>query len=422
MRPGAIFTGVVFILLCLAGPLRAGIFIDITSESFRPIPIAVYDLMGSEKGKTISDILREDFTLSGVFEVVPKDSYIETPLPVFNPFNWRPLGVEVVVKGSVDEDERAVRASVYVYDVVEMRRVLQRRYTVQKDRVIVLAHRIAGDIYQSIIGREAVFTKTLSFVAQKGDKQSISLIDYTGKHLRDTGLREEIILAPNWSRDGWRLLYTAQKAHQWNLYYLDFKEGDKRLLYAARGVNIIGDFLATPEKCLITSSEAGSPDIYVYDLKTGKKKRLVGGPGIEISPRLSPDGRRIAFVSDRSGSPQVYIMNLDGTGLRRLTYMGNYNTSPTWSPDGKRIAYVSVVKDRSQIYLVDIDGRHPRALTSEGNNEDPDFSPDGGYIAFTSDRDGYRRVYVMLANGQNQRPITPERMEAFRPRWRPETK
>ncbi len=420
MKTKAIIT-LVLLVLVYTLPARAGIFIDITSERFRPIPIAIYDLIGHSDGKRLSETLREDFSLSGVFEVVPPETYVETPLPVFNPMNWRPLGVEVVVKGSFDVDETALRATVYVYDVVEIKRVLQRRYTIRRGNLVALAHTIANDIYKSIIGRDGVFNKQLSFVVQKKYYQALYLIDFTGKNIKDTGVKEDIILAPNWSRDGWALLYTAQKNRQWNLYFVDFKKGKKEFLYGARGVNIIGDFLKDSTKCLITSSEAGSPDIYIYDLRTKKKTRLTRRPGIEISPRLSPDGQKIVFVSDHSGTPQIYIMNLDGTGLRRITYTGTYNTSPSWSPDGNRIVYVSVVNNRSHLYIVDIDGRHPKALATEGNNEDPDFSPDGGYIAFTSDRDGYRRVYVMLANGQNQRPITPAGMEAFRPRWRPAT-
>ncbi|RME63677.1 MAG: hypothetical protein D6778_09225, partial [Nitrospirae bacterium] len=268
------FIAVIMVVVFTGLNAQAGIFIDITSERFRPIPIAIYDLAGEDKGKQISDILREDFSLSGVFELVPPESYVETPLPVFNPSNWRPLGVEVVVKGSVDIDNTAVRTSVYVYDVVEMKRVLQKRYTAKKDKIVALAHRIANDIYKSIIGREAVFNKTLSFVSQKGNEQALFLIDFTGQHLTDTGLREDIILAPNWSQDGWKLLYTAQEKHQWNLYFVDFKKGKKKLLYAARGVNIIGDFLPDGQRCLITSSQTGSPDIYIYDLASGKKTKL----------------------------------------------------------------------------------------------------------------------------------------------------
>jgi TolB protein len=394
--------------------------IDITSPGFRQLPVAVYDFVGSETGREVSGIIRDDLDYSGVFDIVSKDAYIETALPVFNPSNWTPLGVEVVVKGSTVEEGDEVKATVYVYDVVEARKILQKKYSSKKKHIRLLAHTIANDIYKKVTGHESVFTTKIAFIAKKRGKHGIFIMDWDGKRIQDTGIRANIIVSLHWSEDPWRIVYSSARGKKWGIYLVDFRKKRESLLYSPPGVNIAGDFIPGERAFLLSSSKAGTPDLYIYYLDKKKTKRLTRRRGIEISPSISPDGEEIAFVSDHTGSPQIYIMNIDGTGLRRLTYTGSYNTSPTWSPKGDRIAYVGMRGGKNQVFIIKPDGTDPIQLTEVGNNEEPSFSPDGRFIVFTSDRDGYKRVYIMRANGEGQKPLSPSRLTAFGPKWRPE--
>ncbi len=408
------------ILVLLPLDALSRIIIDITSPGFRQLPVAIYDFVGSEAGREISEIIRDDLEYSGVFDIVNKDAYIETALPVFNPSNWTPLGVEVVVKGSTVEEADEVKATVYIYDVVEARKILQKKYASKKKYIRLLAHTIANDIYKEVTGHESVFTTKIAFIAKKGSKHGIFIMDWDGKRIRDTGIRAGLIVSLHWAEDPWRIVYSSERGKRWGIYLVDFKKKRERLLYSPPGINIAGDFIPGKRAFLLSSSKAGSPDLYIYYLDKRKTKRLTKRRGIEISPSVSPDGKEIAFVSDHAGSPQIYIMNIDGTGLRRLTYQGSYNTSPTWSPKGDRIAYVGMRGGKNQIFIIKPDGTDPIQLTEVGNNEDPSFSPDGRFIAFTSDRDGYKRVYIMRANGEAQKPLSPSKLTAFGPKWRPE--
>ncbi len=403
----------------LHSPAEARVYIDITSPGFRQIPIAIYKLSGSPAGGKISGIIKDDLQFSGVFSYVDRDAYIETSLPVFNPQNWSPLGVEIVVKGSVTTDGDRVSATIYLYDVVEGKRVFQKEYRSVRKHLRPLAHTISNDIYRAVTGEDGVFRSKIAFIGQKGKKKSIYIADWDGKRLKNTGVGGDLILAPHWSSDGKRLIYSAARGRQWLIFLLDFNEKKERLLVRSAGTNIAGDFLPDGSGFLFSSSKAGTPDIYLFDLRTSRQKRLTRWRGIEVSPSVSPDGKQVAFVSDHGGSPQVYIMNINGSNVRRVTFNGNYNTSPAWSPRGDRIAYSGRIYGKNQIFIVSPDGADPLQLTDRGNNEEPSLSPDGRYLTFTSDRDGRKGVYIMRANGEAQKRITAKDIRAFGPKWSP---
>ncbi len=413
-----IITVLVF-LLFLSTSAHARVLLDITSPGFTAVPIAIYDFLGDERGYRVSEIVREDLRFSGVFAPVDKEAYIETPLPVFDPSNWTPLGVELVVKGSVTTEDGDLVIVLYLYDVVEARKVMQKKYRAKAEFIRPLAHTISNDIYKAITGQDGVFKTKIAFIAEEKDNRTIYVMDWDGKRLRSTGIRAPLILSLHWSSDGKKLLYSSARGIQWGIYLADFTARKETLIYRSTATNIAGDFLPDGRAFLFSSSKKGSPDIYLYHLRSRRMERITWKRGIEVSPAISPDGKTIAFVSDQTGTPQIYTMGLDGRGLRRISFSSGYSTSPAWSPRGDSIAYAGMVGGRHQIFVVNLKNLEPLQLTVKGNNEEPSFSPDGRFITFTSDRDGYKRVYIMRANGEAQRPVSPGKMRAFGPKWSP---
>lgn len=397
----------------------ARVYIDITSPMFKQLPMAVYELVGAEEGKEISNTIRDDLQFSGLFLYVERDAYIETPLPVFNPVNWTPLGVELVLKGSVEARGDDIEVTVILYDVIDAERIMQKQYTANRRHLRPLSHTISNDIYRKITGEEGVFTTKIAFIGERDGKRNMFIMDWDGHRVMETGIRSGHLLTPHWASDGSGLLYSSERGGQWGIFLLDFKMRTEKMLLRSGGTNIAGDFLPDNSSFLYSSSVRGTPDIYIYSMKDSRIRQITNWRGIEISPSSSPDGERIAFVSDHGGSPQVYTMNVDGSDLRRVTFSGNYNTSPVWSPRGDRIAFSGRVDGKNQVFTVKPDGTEPVQLTSAGNNEEPSFSPDGRYITFTSDRDGIKAVYIMRANGDGQKRVTPRNMRAFGPRWSP---
>jgi len=395
---------------------EAKVYIDISSPAFTRLPIAVQEFPGTS-GKEITDIVRNDLDFTGLFMLTSKSTSVEDPSQPFNPKNWTPLGVEAVVKGSIREGkELVVIAS--CYDVFEGKEIFRKEYKAEKHLLRPLAHSIANDIYFSLTGEPGMFRSRIAYVGEEKGEKALSIMDWDGNRVTKTGLNAHILMSPRWSRDGTKIVYSAEKNRQWGIYILNFSSMKADKIFVSQGTNIAGDFTPAGDELIFSSSQEGTPDLYSLTLKNSRLKKLTSSYGINVSPAVSPESGSIAFVSDRGGSPQIYTMRRDGSDVRRITFEGSYNTSPCWSPKGDKIIFAGR-RGTNQIFMVNPDGSGLTQLTSQGNNEDPSFSPDGRYITFTSDREGGKGIYIMRANGENQKRITPRNLKTCAPRWAP---
>jgi TolB protein len=407
----SLFTFHFSLLTCLAK-----VYIDISSPAFRKLPVAIEEFAGPS-GKEITDIIKNDLEFTGLFTYVDKAAYLESSSQPFNQKNWTPLGVEAVVKGTTRQAGDIV-VTVSLYDVFEAKEIFSKEYRAEKGLLRPLAHSVANDIYSSLTGESGIFRSRIVFVGDDRGGRAIFMADWDGGRIRNTGLRGNIILSPHWSKDGSKLIYSAERNRQWDIYLVDFSSMREKKVFSSKGTNLAGDFAPEGNAFAFSSSKDGTPDLFIMDLTNKKVTRLISSYGIEVSPVFSPDSRHIAFVSDRGGSPQIYTMKRDGSEVRRITFEGSYNTSPCWSPKGDKIVF-SGRRGTNQIFTVNPDGTGLTQLTSQGSNEDPSFSPDGRYITFSSDRDGGKGIYIMRANGESQNRITPRSMRASNPRWSP---
>lgn len=408
--------------MCVIAPpagrdAQAKVYIDITSPRQQVI-LAVSELDGPH-GAEISDVIRDDLGFTGFFVPIEKAAFIERPGQPFNPENWSVLGAELVVKGNARKSGDTVSVVVTVYDIFDGRKVFKKLYRADSALVRPLAHSISNDIYKAVTGQEGVFRTKIAYVVKNKDGQELYIMDWDGRRSRALGIRSSLLLAPHWSEDGKKMLYSAERNRKWAIYILDFDEGVERKVFDAPGTNIAGDFFPGENEFALSSSMGGTPDIYLYDFLSSRLKRVTSLRGIAVSPAVSPDGSKIAFVSDRGGTPQIYSTDKIGYNMSRITYSGSYNTSPTWSPRGDRLAFSGRHEGKNQIFTVKPDGSGLMKLTEAGNNENPSFSPDGRFITFTSDRDGSKGIWIMRANGEAQKRVTPWGLNAFGPSWSP---
>ncbi len=397
-------------------PSQAKVYIDVSSPAFTKLPIAIQEFSGTT-GREITEIIRNDLEFTGLFSQIEENAYLEQSSQPFSAKNWAPLGVEAVVKGSVQEGkELIVIAS--LYDVFDGREVFRKEYKAEKHLIRPLAHSVANDVYFALTGESGIFRSRIAYVVEEKGEKSLQIMDWDGHRVTSLGLKAHILLSPRWSKDGTKIAYAAEKNRQWGIYVLDFANMKSDKVFSSPGTNIAADFTPDAKEIVFSSSKEGTPDLFSLNLKSGALKKLTSSFGIDVSPAVSSDADSIAFVSDRGGTPQIYIMRRNGTDARRITFEGSYNTSPCWSPKGDKIVF-SGRRGTNQIFLVNPDGSGLVQLTFDGNNEDPSFSPDGRYITFSSDREGGKGVYIMRANGENQKRITPRNLRASGPRWSP---
>jgi len=182
--------------------------------------------------------------------------------------------------------------------------------------------------------------------------------------------------APNWSRDGKRLIYDRE-----------------------------GQLWTVP-------AEGGSPSL----LNTGAAVRCTGSHG------LSPDGSLLAISCGMPDKPEtrVYIIPSSGGEPRLVTENPN-SYFHSWSPDGRTILFTRPNHGSINIYAIPVDGGAETAFTNgAGISDDPDYAPDGKYIYFNSDRSGSMQIWRMLADGTQPERVTSDDFQDWTPHPSPD--
>jgi Tol biopolymer transport system component len=220
---------------------------------------------------------------------------------------------------------------------------------------------------------------------QQRFRSKVTIYDLTARTTRTVYQADQVIEAPNWSRDGRFLL-----------------------------VNTGGDLYRLPV--------AGEAKLEKIDLGPG-------GYRCNNDHDFSRDGKMLAFSasSPSSRASQVYAARADGSDVRLLT-----PASPSyfhgWSPDGKWLAFVGQRNGKYELFRVPVGGGPEERLTSAGAYDDgPEYSPNGKWIYFNSNRSGGWDIWRMPADGagpgdQKAERVTSDELEDWFPHFSPDGK
>lgn len=425
-------------LLIFSNHAAAKVYIDVGSPSFKQIPIAICDFnnkaagaaQAGDLGITVSEDVKKDLTLTGIFNILNKKSFLEdkdsitaTTADKIRFPDWAAIGADYLLRGNITQNDKEIIADSYFFDVTRGELIFNKKYRAAAGRMKDISRAIASEIMLALVNDEGDFNTKIAFIAKKGPKSDIHIINYDGSELKNITNHQSIILAPRWSPDGKFLAFTSFKGGRPEIYIRQLINGTEKKVASFEGLNLCGSFSPDGKNLLLTLSKDGSEEIYMLEIDTLKLRRLTKNYFIDVSPSWSPDGKRIAFVSNRSGSPQIYTMDIDGNNVKRITYEGNYNTSPAWSPQSDRIAYEGLKNDKYQIFSVDTEGNNPVQLTSDNaNNESPSWSPSGRQIVYASRKSSKSKIIIMNSNGSNPRTLHDYNAKLAMPVWSPRFK
>jgi len=425
-------------LLTFSNGAAAKVYVDIDSPTFRLIPIAICDfnnkLAGintpAESGIAVSDYVRKDLSLTGIFNILNKKSFLEekdsTPSTATEKISfsdWATIGADYLLQGNINQNDKEIIVESRLFDVTRGEILFNKRYRSEINQLKTISRAIASDILLTLTNDEGDFNTKIAFVFKKGSKSDIYAINYDGSDLKSITNHQSIIMTPRWSPDGNFLAFTSFKGGRPEIYIRNIKNSTERKVASFEGLNLCGAFSPDGRKLLLTLSKEGNEEIYILETDTLKLKRLTNNYSIDVSPAWSPDGTRIAFVSNRAGSPQIYTMDASGNNVKRITLEGSYNTSPSWSPRGDRIAYEGLINNKYQIFSVDVEGNNPLQLTFDAaNNESPSWSPSGRQIVYVSRKSSKSKIYIINSNGLNPRVLIENSYKLVMPAWSPRLK
>lgn len=426
------------LVMCLVvTPAKAELQIDVNGAMRDPLPLAFPEMIhegfwvGQYAGK-IRSVVIADLERSGLFRIIPENSYIQELTSVDeqpNFVDWKAINAHALVQSAVKEvNPNTLRVEFRLWDVYAENQLKGQSFTTTKDNWRRVAHVIADAIYERLTGEKGYFDTRIVYVSETGPAtkrvKRLAIMDQDGENHKFLTSGAAMALTPRFSPNLQKVTYMSYAGSMPKVYILDIETGRQELLGSFPGMTFAPRFSPDSSKVLLSYANNGRTNIYEMDLKRRTSKQLTSGPAIDTSPSYSPDGSQIVFNSDRGGNQQLYVMNADGSDVHRISFGTGRYATPVWSPRGDYIAFTKMANGQFYIGVMYPDGSGERLLASGYLVEGPTWSPNGRVLMYFRQEKGNSRsnapvkLYSIDLTGYNERMIvTPA--EASDPAWSP---
>ncbi len=426
------------LLMFAAMPAHAELEIDVRGATRNPMPIAIPEMIGSNSniftkiigknyGDKIQEVISADLDRSGLFRVIPQDSYIErlTSIDQKPQFvDWQAIKSQALVQSQIVElPGEKLQVNFRLWDVVSQKQLLGKTFTSNKDNWRRIAHVVADAIYERLTGDKGYFNTRVVYVSESGAAnrrvKRLAIMDQDGENHKFLTDGRNLVLTPRFSPNMQKITYLEYVGNNPRVYMMDLTNNRKQVLGNFPGMTFAPVWSPDSSKVLMSYAHNGSTNIYEMNLNSRSIKQITFGSAISTSPSYSPDGSKIVFNSDRGGNQQLYIMDADGSNVERISFEKGRYATPVWSPRGDYIAFTKMLGGSFYIGVMSPDGKNERILADGYLVEGPTWSPNGRVLMyFRQDRGSPVRLYTIDLTGYNERRIvTPA--EASDPAWSP---
>lgn len=426
-------------LFLQTNPAGAVMQIDITKGNVKPMPIAIPDMVSTDKdiaglGIDISKVIENNLERSGLFKPIDKKAHIQkitvenVKTPTFT--DWRQVNAQALVTGSLsDIGGGKVQLDFRLYDVLGEKQIGGKSFVTMKDNWRRVSHLVSDEIYKRLTGEEGYFDSRIVYISETGPGKKrikrLAIMDQDGANHKFLTDGSSLVLTPRFNPESQQVIYMSYAGgKQPRVYMRDIETGREKLIGDFPGMSFAPRFSPDGKKAIMSVALNGNSDIYTLDLSSGQKTRITSDQSIDTSPSFSPDMKQVVFNSDRGGSQQIYTMNADGSNVKRISFgEGRYGT-PVWSPRGDLVAFTKMHQGTFYIGVMRPDGSGERLLTSSWLVEGPTWAPNGRVIIFTRQSQGQgntpgkSRLYSVDLTGYNEREIISP-TDASDPAWSP---
>ena len=420
--------------ISLCGSLAVGkpLKIEINKGIIEPLPLALPSFVAennlSEIAENLTSVIIGDLQGTGLFKIIEDRTIIFEITNFNNPIrfsDWKTINSQALLVGAVSSNGTTnITVKFRLFDVFSETQIGNGlKFSGPKKGWRRIAHKIADEVYSRLTGEQKYFDSRVAFVAQEGPKNNLKkrlvLMDYDGANqVFLTNEENFLVLAPRFSPNGNKLLFTSYESGSPQIYLLDIRSRTKIILQEKPGtMSFSSSFSPNGEDIVFSLSTGTNTDIYKLNIASNSRSRLTSSVAIDTAPSFSPDGSKVVFESDRSGTQQLYIMPSNGGNAKRISFgKGRYGT-PLWAPTGNLIAFTKQSEGFFHIGTMSPDGLDETLLTTSFFDEGPTWSPNGRVIMFTREipgSGGSSTLYSVDITGQNLKPV---RANSSDPSW-----
>ncbi|MDF1795176.1 MAG: Tol-Pal system beta propeller repeat protein TolB [Coxiellaceae bacterium] len=415
---------------CLPFTAMAALNLELTQGIGKAIPIAVANFSGGAVqgpgDQTVEQVVTNDLTHSGQFRVLnPVIDNVTAQLQKPNYNQWRQLGVNDVLLGSVTSRfGNRYQVKVKLVDVYSKAVLVNQSFTVSKDDLRQVAHRISDMVYQKLTGTRGVFSTKLAYVlvkheAGKPSRYALEVSDADGFNPRPLLVSYMPIMSPAWTPDGKQIAYVSFEGHRAAVYLQTLATGKRSKISALPGINGAPAFSPNGDMVALVLTRSGNPKLYTLDLRSQQLKELTRGRSIDTEPNWAPDGRSILFTSNRGGSPQIYRYELASGSINRVTYDGNYNARARFLPDEKSIVMLHRKSGLFGIAKQDLSSGRVNVLTRANSDESPSLAPNGKMVIYATSYGGRGVLAMVSTDGRIKLRLPAREGNVQEPAWSP---
>ncbi|MBS0192646.1 MAG: Tol-Pal system beta propeller repeat protein TolB [Proteobacteria bacterium] len=421
----------VLALACMPA-FAQGLDVGLISGNDAALPIAVvpmeYQGSSAKPDTNVGDVIRADLARSGQFRALPVESMVERPHTAADVkySTWRLLKQDYLLVGRVlDSGDGGYRVEYELFDVAKQQRILGQAMTGRPQEMRRVAHEIADQVYEKILGVRGAFDTQIAYVTAVGlgnnMKFSLMVADADGFNPQAVVNSRESLMSPAWSPDGHKLAYVSFERGNSTIYLQTIGTGAREVIAAFKGINDAPAFSPDGSKLAMTLSKSGHPEIYVMDMATRQLTQITNHYSINTEAVWMPDGKSLLFTSDRGGKPQIYQVSASGGEPTRVTFQGQYNARATVSYDGKKIAMVQGNGGSYRVTLLDRSngGARWQALSPGDLDESPSFAPNASMVLYATKEGGRGVLYAVSADGRVRQRLVLAEGGVREPAWGP---
>ena len=169
---------------------------------------------------------------------------------------------------------------------------------------------------------------------------------------------------------------------------------------------------STGERIVFSALKEGQTDLYIIDLKDEAINRLTRDTYNDTHPSWHPTKNMIVYASERERKNRLVLIDIDQQTEQVLTDSTSNAISPIWMADGESVLFCADLNGVYDAYKFHLNDRQLTRLTNLITGcFNPSFSPDGNRLLFSAYDNGKYDICVMESDKILDEKVDPSPLE-----------